>query len=180
MGCIQSAARGSMGSLIHREAPRTLRFEGQMVLPTGVSPRIGQASRQRFSGCGERRCAYKLRLSAAMYAQMYAQSWGHSSGGLAWPSSSHPQHSMVPPLVTPQLCASPALTLWNEPLGGVDRPLWSLPQHSMLPLAVTRVRRTEITLSGTRQHRSKMGRVPRPHSQVRRTCLCRQRGRPSS
>ena len=51
----------------------------KMVLPTGVSPRIGQASRQRFSGCGERRCAYKLRLSAAMYAQMYAQTWGQQS-----------------------------------------------------------------------------------------------------
>ena len=47
-----------------------------MVLPAGVSPRIGQASRQRFSGCGESRGAYKLRLSAAMYAQMYAQTLG--------------------------------------------------------------------------------------------------------
>ena len=37
---------------------------------------MGQAVRQRFSGCGERRCAYKLRLSAAMYAQMYAQLLG--------------------------------------------------------------------------------------------------------
>ena len=50
-----------------------------MVLPTGVSPRIGQASRHRFSPPGERRCAYKLQLSAAMYAQMYAQSLDHQS-----------------------------------------------------------------------------------------------------
>ena len=56
-----------------------------MVLPTGVSPGIGQASRQRFSASGERRCAYKLQLSAAMYAQMYAQSLGSQFrwGGLA-------------------------------------------------------------------------------------------------
>lgn len=44
-----------------------------MVLPTGVSARIGMAFRQRFSGYGEGRRAYKLRLSAAMYAQGYAQ-----------------------------------------------------------------------------------------------------------
>ena len=53
----------------------------------------GLAFRQRFSGCGERRCAYKLQLSAAMYAQMYAQTWGHSSGGggaVAVGTSRHP------------------------------------------------------------------------------------------
>jgi len=44
-----------------------------------------------------------LRLSAAMYAQMYAQTWGHSSGGLDIPPASLPQHSTVPDVVTPQV-----------------------------------------------------------------------------
>jgi hypothetical protein len=34
---------------------------------------MGMASRQRFSGCGESRCAYKLRLSAAIYVQTRGQ-----------------------------------------------------------------------------------------------------------
>ena len=51
-----------------------------MVLPTGVSPRLGQAFRQRFSPPGESRYACKLQLSAAMYAQMYAQSLGSAVG----------------------------------------------------------------------------------------------------
>ena len=61
-----------------------------MVLPTGVSPRIGQASRQRFSGCGEQRYAYKLQLSAAMVAQMYAQTWIQHSALL--PTTAKPDH----------------------------------------------------------------------------------------
>jgi hypothetical protein len=67
-----------------------------MVLPTGVSPRMDMASRQRFSGCGESRCAYKLRLSAAMYAQMYAQTWVQQSAS--------PQ--AVPPHKSAQYAAS--------------------------------------------------------------------------
>jgi hypothetical protein len=55
-----------------------------MVLSTGVSPRMGVASCQRFSGYGERRCAYKLRPSAAMVAQMYTQTVG-SAVWLGWP-----------------------------------------------------------------------------------------------
>ncbi len=39
---------GSEWKLKHEKAPRTLRSEGQMVLPTGVSPGIVVASRQRF------------------------------------------------------------------------------------------------------------------------------------
>jgi hypothetical protein len=73
-----------------------------MVLPTGVSPRLGQALRQRFSGCGESRCAYKLRLSAAMYAQMYAQSWVRFRVGVDWSKVSCPYHSMLTLLVMPQ------------------------------------------------------------------------------
>jgi hypothetical protein len=63
----------------------------QMVLPTGVSPRMDMASRQCFSGCEESCCAYKLRLSAAIYDQMYAQTLGvvaralsAQRGGLAY------------------------------------------------------------------------------------------------
>ena len=61
------------------------------------------ATRQRFSGCGEWRCAYKLRLSAAMYAQMYAQPLGYNSGGEVSPYSSEPQHSKAPSMVTPHV-----------------------------------------------------------------------------
>ena len=118
---------------VNEKAPRTLRSEGQMVLPTGVSPRIGQAFRQRFSGCGESRCANKLRLSAAMYAQMYAQSWGHSSGGVDSPYQSSPQHCTLPEESMPQVWPSPALTLSKVPSGGLARPELSLPQHCTLP-----------------------------------------------
>jgi hypothetical protein len=44
---------------------------------------MDMASRQRFSVCGESRCAYKLRLPAPIYAQMYAQSWGQTQTALS-------------------------------------------------------------------------------------------------
>ena len=51
-------------------------------------------------------------------------------GGLDWPSSSFPQHLMMPPLVTPQVC-NPALTPWLLPrtqlVDGVIPPAPTLP-----------------------------------------------------
>ena len=58
---------------LHEKPQRTLRFEVQMVLQTAVSLEFGVARSVRLKGRRVSRCAYNLRLSGAMYAQMYAQ-----------------------------------------------------------------------------------------------------------
>jgi len=56
---------------------------------SGVSPRIGQVSLQRFSLHQQGRCAYKLPLSAATYAQMLTQTFGSAVGVVVGTGLSH-------------------------------------------------------------------------------------------
>ena len=65
-----------------------------MVLPMEVSLRMGVASRQRFGGFENGRCATKLRLSAAMVAQMVAQTWGQPQAVLSDSSAFRPRNAL--------------------------------------------------------------------------------------
>ena len=53
------------------------------------------------------------------------------SGGVARPNTSEPQQATEPSLLTPQVCAVPALTETKEPAGGVAWPWYSVTQKSL-------------------------------------------------
>ena len=53
------------------------------------------------------------------------------------PRACLPQQATESLLLTPQVCATPALTETKEPAGGVDWPYSSLPQQATEPLLLT-------------------------------------------
>ena len=57
----------------------------------------------------------------------------YGTGGVAWPSSSRPQQTTVPPNLVPQVWWSPAPTAANAPPGGEACPSSFRPQQAIVP-----------------------------------------------